>query len=108
MFDCATQTKHLGHKSSAVKNPSSSGKSAHAQHMYVQFVFVMFQPVSPSFCPSAVMQINDQVQALNSTVQLAHGVELWKDQRGVSARIVFPNMTIFFDGNTAHVSGTES
>ncbi|XP_041822651.1 alpha-tectorin-like [Chelmon rostratus] len=51
------------------------------------------------------VRINDQVQALNSTVQLAHGVELWKDQRGVSARIVFPNMTIFFDGNTAHVSG---
>ncbi|XP_071060301.1 uncharacterized protein [Pseudochaenichthys georgianus] len=42
---------------------------------------------------------------LNSTAQLMHGVELSKDQTGVTAKLPSSNMTFFFDGNSAHVAG---
>ena len=38
-----------------------------------------------------------------------HGVELSKDKTGVTAKITFAiNATVFFNGNTAHVTGTEN
>ncbi|XP_054480146.1 alpha-tectorin-like [Anoplopoma fimbria] len=46
-----------------------------------------------------------QTLTLNTTTLLVHGVELSKDQTGVIARMPFSNMTVFFDGNTAHVTG---
>ncbi|XP_038588629.1 uncharacterized protein LOC119913301 [Micropterus salmoides] len=42
---------------------------------------------------------------LNSTAQLVHGVELSKDQTGVTAKVVLSNkvLLVFFDGNTAQI-----
>ncbi|XP_068586064.1 von Willebrand factor-like [Cebidichthys violaceus] len=51
------------------------------------------------------VRVGDQTLNLNTTAQLLHGVELSKDQTGVTAKIPSSNMTVFFDGNTAHVSG---
>ncbi|XP_045919973.1 IgGFc-binding protein-like [Micropterus dolomieu] len=42
---------------------------------------------------------------LNSKAQLVHGVELSKDQTGVTAKVVLANkvVLVFFDGNTAQI-----
>ncbi|KAK1875215.1 Alpha-tectorin [Dissostichus eleginoides] len=48
-----------------------------------------------------------QALVLSSTAQQHHGVELSKDQAGVTAKLPNSNMTLYFDGSTAHVSGTE-
>ncbi len=57
------------------------------------------------------MQLNNTMMTLNATTQLNHGVELSKDQTGVTAKISHLNymMTVFFDGYTAqiHIKGTE-
>ncbi len=45
---------------------------------------------------------------LDTTAQRVHGVELSKDQTGVTAKIPSSNVTVFFDGYTAHVAGTEN
>ncbi|KAI4794401.1 hypothetical protein KUCAC02_032091 [Chaenocephalus aceratus] len=37
--------------------------------------------------------------------QLMHGVELSKDHTGVTAKLPSSSMTLFFDGNSAHVAG---
>lgn len=54
------------------------------------------------------MQVDDQMLALNSTVQLVHGLELSNDGTGVTVHTHSIHMTIIFDGNTAHVKGTEN
>ncbi|XP_051282972.1 uncharacterized protein LOC127378337 [Dicentrarchus labrax] len=46
-----------------------------------------------------------QTLTLNATGQVVHGVELSKNQTGVTAKIPSINATVFFDGNTAHVTG---
>uniref|UniRef100_A0A3Q4AB74 ZP domain-containing protein n=1 Tax=Mola mola TaxID=94237 RepID=A0A3Q4AB74_MOLML len=43
------------------------------------------------------------VLSLNTTTQSFHGVELSKDQRGITLNMPFTNTTVFFDGNTAHL-----
>lgn len=56
---------------------------------------------------SGVNKVNDSVLSLNTTTQSFHGVELSKDQRGITLNMPFTNTTVFFDGNTAHVKGTK-
>ncbi|XP_037331410.2 uncharacterized protein LOC119219980 [Pungitius pungitius] len=51
------------------------------------------------------VRVGDQILDLNTTTQRFYGVELSKDQTGVTAKLSAPNMTVVFDGNTAHVSG---
>ncbi|XP_044043029.1 uncharacterized protein LOC122871757 [Siniperca chuatsi] len=51
------------------------------------------------------VRVKDQILTLSTTAQLVHGVELSKDQTGVTAKILSLNATVFFDGNTAHVAG---
>lgn len=71
----------------------------------------MFDGVFPPLCPSAVMQLNDTKLSLSSTPVEHHGVQLSKDQTGVTAKLVHSNYntSIFFDGYTAqiHMTGTE-
>ncbi|XP_033992900.1 IgGFc-binding protein-like [Trematomus bernacchii] len=54
------------------------------------------------------VRVGDEALELNSTAQQHHGVELSKDQAGVTAKLPNSNMTLYFDGNTAHVSGIEA
>ncbi|KAM9850992.1 alpha-tectorin-like [Aulostomus maculatus] len=55
-------------------------------------------------------QLNNNVLTLNNTATIVHGVQLSKDQTGVTAKISGSNYTVsvVFDGNTAqiHVTGT--
>ncbi|XP_029300270.1 kielin/chordin-like protein [Cottoperca gobio] len=51
------------------------------------------------------VRMDEETLTLNSTAQTFHGVELSKDQTGVTATLPFSNMTLFFDGNTVHVQG---
>ncbi|XP_034080993.1 alpha-tectorin-like [Gymnodraco acuticeps] len=51
------------------------------------------------------VRVGGEALVLNSTAQLMHGVELSKDQTGVTAKFPSSNMTLFFDGNSAHVAG---
>ncbi|XP_014185503.1 uncharacterized protein LOC106632455 [Haplochromis burtoni] len=57
------------------------------------------------------VQLDDSTLTLSSSSQLVHGVQLSKDQTGVTAKLSLSNLNIsvFFDGNTAqiHVEGTE-
>ncbi|XP_068441855.1 pancreatic secretory granule membrane major glycoprotein GP2-like [Clinocottus analis] len=41
-----------------------------------------------------------------TTKQEVHGVKLSKDKTGVTAELLTSKVTVFFDGNTAHVSGS--
>uniref|UniRef100_A0A8C4GDU6 ZP domain-containing protein n=1 Tax=Dicentrarchus labrax TaxID=13489 RepID=A0A8C4GDU6_DICLA len=54
------------------------------------------------------VRVDNQTLTLNTTGQLVHGVELSKNQTVVTAKIPFANLTVFFDGNTAHVAGTSN
>ncbi|XP_062416892.1 alpha-tectorin-like [Pungitius pungitius] len=51
------------------------------------------------------VRVGDQILDLNTTTQRFYGVELSKDQTGVTAKLPNSKMTVVFDGNTAHVSG---
>ncbi|XP_026225035.1 uncharacterized protein LOC113168243 [Anabas testudineus] len=53
-----------------------------------------------------VVKLDDSVLTLNSSAQLVHGVELSKNQSGVTANISLPNYTtlVFFDGYTAQIT----
>ncbi|XP_026225005.1 alpha-tectorin-like [Anabas testudineus] len=53
-----------------------------------------------------VVKLDDTVLTLNSSAQLVHGVELSKNQSGVTANISLPNYTtsVFFDGYTAQIT----
>ncbi|KAL3066186.1 hypothetical protein OYC64_016186 [Pagothenia borchgrevinki] len=51
------------------------------------------------------VRVGGEALVLSSTAQLMHGVELSKDQTGVTAKFPSSNMTLFFDGNSAHVTG---
>ncbi|KAI4798119.1 hypothetical protein KUCAC02_022284 [Chaenocephalus aceratus] len=51
------------------------------------------------------VRVDGEALVLNSTAQLMHGVELSKDQTGVTAKLPSSSMTLFFDGNSAHVAG---
>lgn len=57
-------------------------------------------------------QVDNITLTLNSSVQLIHGVELSKDQTGVTAKVSLSNYTtsVFFDGKTAQIrlKGTET
>lgn len=57
---------------------------------------------------SAVMKLNDKVLTVNTTVQVVHGMELSKDQTGVTAKISNSNHTVsvHFDGYTAVIQLT--
>ncbi|XP_075888268.1 alpha-tectorin-like [Nelusetta ayraudi] len=48
---------------------------------------------------------NGSAVSLNSASQVFNGVELSMDQRAVTAKLLFANVTLSFDGTTAHVSG---
>ncbi|XP_024144851.1 alpha-tectorin [Oryzias melastigma] len=52
------------------------------------------------------VRVNGGVMQLNETAQVVQGAELLKDQTGVTARIPSFNITVYFDGTTAHVAGT--
>ncbi|XP_028260823.1 alpha-tectorin-like [Parambassis ranga] len=49
--------------------------------------------------------LNGSVLTLNSSAQLVHGVELSKDQTGVTAKVSLSDITtsVFFDGSTAQI-----
>ncbi|XP_037540118.1 alpha-tectorin-like [Nematolebias whitei] len=49
--------------------------------------------------------LDDSELSLNSSDQMVHGVELHKDQSGISATVSLPNITtsVFFDGYTAQI-----
>ncbi|XP_023279986.1 alpha-tectorin-like [Seriola lalandi dorsalis] len=55
------------------------------------------------------VQLGDLIMMLNDTAQLVHGVELSKDQTGVTAKVSHLNttMTVFFNGYTVqiHIKG---
>ncbi|KAK2863431.1 hypothetical protein Q5P01_002964 [Channa striata] len=53
-------------------------------------------------------RLDDTTLNLNSSTQLVHGVELSKDQTGVTAKVSLSNYTtsVFFDGYTAQISLT--
>ncbi|XP_074514400.1 alpha-tectorin-like [Sebastes fasciatus] len=55
------------------------------------------------------VQLNDKVLTLNATAQLIHGVEVSRDQTGVTAKISASNYTVsvLFDGYTALIHMTE-
>ncbi len=57
------------------------------------------------------MKLNDKVLTLNDTTLVVHSVELFKDQRGVTAKISASNHTVsvLFDGYTTiiHMTGTQ-
>lgn len=63
----------------------------------------------PLLISSAVMQQGNTVMNFNTTT--VHGVELSKDQTGVTAKMSHSNytMSVFFDGYTAqiHIKGTK-
>nr|XP_033948106.1 alpha-tectorin-like [Pseudochaenichthys georgianus] len=50
------------------------------------------------------VRVDGEALVLNSTAQLMHGVELSKDHTGVTAKLPSSSMTLFFDGNSAHVA----
>ncbi|XP_030608828.1 alpha-tectorin-like [Archocentrus centrarchus] len=54
------------------------------------------------------VRLNDSTLTLNSSAQLIYGVELSKDQTGVTAKLSLPNLTasVFFDGYTAQIHFT--
>ncbi|KAL4008068.1 hypothetical protein ACER0C_001920 [Sarotherodon galilaeus] len=54
---------------------------------------------------SAVMQLDDSTLTLSSSPQLVHGVQLSKDQTGVTAKLSLSNLiiSVFFDGDTAQI-----
>ncbi|XP_044039836.1 alpha-tectorin-like isoform X3 [Siniperca chuatsi] len=54
------------------------------------------------------VQVDNSVLTLNSSAQLVKGVELSKDQTGVTAKLLISgyNTTVFFDGNTAQIRFT--
>uniref|UniRef100_A0A8C2XTA5 ZP domain-containing protein n=1 Tax=Cyclopterus lumpus TaxID=8103 RepID=A0A8C2XTA5_CYCLU len=58
------------------------------------------------------VQLDDKVLTLNARAQLVHGIELSRDQTGVTAKISVSNYTasILFDGYTTliHVTGTQT
>ncbi|CAI5660805.1 unnamed protein product [Oreochromis niloticus] len=51
------------------------------------------------------VQLDDSTLTLSSSSQLVHGVQLSKDQTGVTAKLSLSNLTIsvFFDGDTAQI-----
>ncbi|KAJ4935848.1 hypothetical protein JOQ06_017375 [Pogonophryne albipinna] len=51
------------------------------------------------------VQVGGEALVLSSTAKLMHGVELSKDHTGVTAKFPSSSMTLFFDGNSAHVAG---
>ncbi|XP_068429168.1 alpha-tectorin-like [Clinocottus analis] len=54
------------------------------------------------------VQLDDKVLTLNATAQVVHGVELSRDQTGVTAKISTSNYTVsvHFDGYTTHIHMT--
>ncbi|XP_034058938.1 alpha-tectorin-like [Gymnodraco acuticeps] len=55
--------------------------------------------------PGVTMYLEQGGRVRVRTAQLMHGVELSKDQTGVTAKFPSSKMTLFFDGNSAHVAG---
>ncbi|XP_063744330.1 alpha-tectorin-like isoform X2 [Eleginops maclovinus] len=51
------------------------------------------------------VRAGEKALVLGSTAQQHHGVELSTDQTGVTAKILSSNVTVCFDGNSAHVTG---
>ncbi|XP_030609901.1 alpha-tectorin-like [Archocentrus centrarchus] len=51
------------------------------------------------------VRLNDSTLTLSSSAQLVHGVELSKDQTGVTAKLSLSNLftSVFFDGYTAQI-----
>uniref|UniRef100_A0A3P8QIZ5 Sperm plasma glycoprotein 120 n=1 Tax=Astatotilapia calliptera TaxID=8154 RepID=A0A3P8QIZ5_ASTCA len=49
------------------------------------------------------VQLDDSTLTLSSSPQLVHGVQLSKDQTGVTAELTNLNISVFFDGNTAQI-----
>jgi len=76
------------------------------------FSFLLCQTFEVSMCPplcsSAAMKLDDEVLTLNATAQLVHGVELSKDQTGVTAKMTTSNhtVTVLFDGYTTIIHAT--
>lgn len=56
------------------------------------------------------MQLDDSTLTLSSSPQLVHGVQLSKDQTGVTAELTKLSISVFFDGDTAQIvlKGTEN
>ncbi|XP_070786265.1 alpha-tectorin-like [Enoplosus armatus] len=54
---------------------------------------------------SGRVRLDNTTLTLSSSAQMFHGVELSKDQAGVTAKVVTSNYTttVFFDGNTAQI-----
>uniref|UniRef100_A0A3P9DSG7 Alpha-tectorin-like n=1 Tax=Maylandia zebra TaxID=106582 RepID=A0A3P9DSG7_9CICH len=49
------------------------------------------------------VQLDDSTLTLSSSPQLVHGVQLSKDQTGVTADLSNLNISVFFDGDTAQI-----
>ncbi|XP_039865800.1 alpha-tectorin-like isoform X1 [Simochromis diagramma] len=49
------------------------------------------------------VQLDDSTLTLSSSSQLVHGVQLSKDQTGVTAELTNLNISVFFDGDTAQI-----
>uniref|UniRef100_A0A3P8QAG1 ZP domain-containing protein n=1 Tax=Astatotilapia calliptera TaxID=8154 RepID=A0A3P8QAG1_ASTCA len=49
------------------------------------------------------VQLDDSTLTLSSSSQLVHGVQLSKDQTGVTADLSNLNISVFFDGDTAQI-----
>ena len=59
-------------------------------------------------CSSIVTKLNTNELSLNTTAMVVHGVELYKDQTGVTAKMSASTyvVSVHFDGSTAHIRAT--
>ncbi|XP_061917948.1 alpha-tectorin-like [Entelurus aequoreus] len=97
-------------KSGAVPNVRIQGVFKERRRKDVSFldhviVHLDKQDVKMELLQGGRVEINDISQALDTTVTVVHGVELTKDQSGVTAKISQSNytVTVFFDGNTVQI-----
>ncbi|XP_061827882.2 uncharacterized protein [Nerophis lumbriciformis] len=97
-------------KSEAVPNVRIQGVFKERRRKDVSFldhviVHLDKQDVKMKLLQGGRVEINDISQALDTTATVVHGVELTKDQSGVTAKISQSNytVTVFFDGNTVQI-----
>ncbi|XP_056284178.1 alpha-tectorin-like isoform X2 [Pseudoliparis swirei] len=58
--------------------------------------------------PGGVVWVGEEILELTSTPQTLHGVELSKDDTGVTLKTPLTNTVVHFDGDTAHVTGGDA
>ncbi|XP_054642279.1 uncharacterized protein LOC129187269 [Dunckerocampus dactyliophorus] len=97
-------------KSEAVPDVRIQGVFRERHHKDVSFLDHVIlhldsQDVQMKLLQGGRVEINDRLQALDTTATTVHGVELSKDQSGVTAKLSQSNytLTVFFDGNMVQI-----